>query len=137
MNSQQLIDAIKQEALALAPGSVTQAQITALSANVGKLVDDSAVLPPPPPPPPLPPVGTSLDGTTVPPSPSITDASGGIWTIGTMIVGGGYQILLNGKSAAGGGGVKIVWKAGRIKVFNNLGDWWLWTGNGWSRTTGP
>jgi hypothetical protein len=45
--------------------------------------------------------------------------------------------MRNGVSAALGQGVVISLKAGQIKVKNSSGNWYLWTGSGWSATTAP
>jgi len=73
----------------------------------------------------------SADGTTVPTTASqIVDSSGAVWTIN-----GGYLILRNGVSAAGGSGSQILWKSGGINVWSSS-SWWRWTGSGWSHV-GP
>ncbi len=78
---------------------------------------------------------SSPDGITIPPAASI-NAGGGIWTLGAAMQRG-KQVLLNGTSAAGGQATLLSWRNGQIKVQNNLGAWWVWTGNSWSATTPP
>jgi hypothetical protein len=78
----------------------------------------------------------SPDGTAVPPAASITDANGGVWTLGNVSQYG-KNVLLNGASAAGGQGTLINWQNNQLKVQNNLGDWWLWGNGSWSATTAP
>jgi hypothetical protein len=83
----------------------------------------------------LPVVRSSPDGTTIPPAASIS-GGGGIWTLGATMQHD-KQVLLNGASAAGGQATLLSWKSGQIKAQNNLGAWWLWTGNSWIATTPP
>ncbi len=78
---------------------------------------------------------SSPDGITIPPAASISDG-GGIWTLGATMQHD-KQVLLNGASAAGGQATLLSWKNGQIKAQNNLGAWWLWTGNNWIATTPP
>jgi len=78
----------------------------------------------------------SPSGTTVPPAASITDANGGIWTLGAATQYG-FKILLNGNWAAKGHAVLMSWRNGQLKNQNNIGDWWLWTGSGYVSTTAP
>ena len=76
----------------------------------------------------------SADGTMVPTTASqIVDDSGAVWTISSNI------ILRNGTSAAGGYGTKIYWKNSTIYVYGTDGNWWQWTGTGWTNvgTTQP
>jgi hypothetical protein len=78
---------------------------------------------------------SSPDGITIPPAASISDG-GGIWTLGASMQHD-KQVLLNGASAAGGQATLLSWKNGQIKAQNDLGAWWLWTGNSWIATTPP
>jgi hypothetical protein len=78
---------------------------------------------------------TSPDGTVLPPAPQIVDANGGVWTISPT-----QLILLNGGSAGGGTGLKILWLTNTIYVLGSDGShWWKWSGGGWSNvgTTQP
>lgn len=72
---------------------------------------------------------TSWLGSTpeVPSSNPIIDANGAVWTIGE-----GGKILRDNRWAAGGTGSKILSLNGTIVVFGTDGNWWRWTGNGWS-----
>lgn len=81
-------------------------------------------------------VGPSDDAITVPPSTSVTDPTGGVWTLGSQSQYG-KLVLRNGVSAQGGQGTTIALKSGQIKVQNSLGDWWLWNGSNWVMTTAP
>jgi parallel beta-helix repeat protein len=74
----------------------------------------------------------SPDGTMVPTTASqIVDNSGAVWTIGSD-----SAILRNGTSAAGAYGSKIYWKNSTIYMYGTDGNWWQWTGSGWSNV-GP
>jgi Cellulase (glycosyl hydrolase family 5) len=62
----------------------------------------------------------------------------GLWTFSTATGGGGNLILLNGKSAANGSAVKmLIANGGQVYVDNNVGNWYLWNGNGWTITANP
>jgi parallel beta-helix repeat protein len=70
----------------------------------------------------------SPDGTTVPTTASqIVDNEGAVWTIGSN-----SAILRNGTSAAGASGSIIYWKSATIYIYSTDGNWWQWTGSGWS-----
>jgi hypothetical protein len=70
----------------------------------------------------------SADGAAVPSNTSqIVDSAGAAWTIGSS-----GAILRNGIQAAGGWGSQILWKGGNIYVYGTDGNWWQWTGSGWS-----
>jgi subtilisin family serine protease len=74
---------------------------------------------------------TSPDGTVVPPASQIVDAQGAVWTIGA-----GQTILRNGQHAAAGYGSQILWTNSAIYVFGTDGNWWKWTGGGWTNVGG-
>jgi hypothetical protein len=83
----------------------------------------------------LPVLRSSPDGATIPPAASF-NGGGGIWTLGSTMQYG-KQVLFNGAPAAGGQATLLSWKNGQIKAQNNLGAWWLWSGNHWIPTTPP
>lgn len=72
----------------------------------------------------------SPDGAVAPPAASLTDTSGAVWTLGAQSQYG-RLILRNGVSAQGGQGTLLLMQYGQVKAQNSLGDWWVWTGNGW------
>jgi hypothetical protein len=74
---------------------------------------------------------SSPDGTIVPTATQIVDNSGAVWTIASN-----GAILRNGLQAAGGWGSQILWKSSTIYVFGTDGNWWQWTGSGWTNV-GP
>lgn len=122
-NTQMLIDTIVADAGALVLGKVTQAQIDKLKADVGLLVADGTAPPT---------TGTSPDGTIIPPAASITDASGGVWTLGTVMQPYGYPVLLNGVQATQGGqAIKLAWQAGVIRETISTGSTRYWDGKQW------
>mgnify|MGYP001577330888 CR=1 FL=1 len=67
----------------------------------------------------------SPDNSILPPLTSIVDANGGIWTLD------GINVLLNGVSASGGTGTKILLVNQNIYVFGVDNNWWLWNGTTW------
>lgn len=69
----------------------------------------------------------SPNGTSVPPATQIIDNLGFTWTIGSPNV-----IVRNGTQASGGYGSEIYWTASTINVFGTDGNWWRWTGTGWT-----
>ena len=82
------------------------------------VLEGGAVINPPPPPPPPPPPGTSPDGTTVPPAPSITDSAGAVWTRradGVVLRGGSppASYELNGTIGIKAGVVRATTPGGR------------------------
>lgn len=86
------------------------------------LMGESVVQPPPPPPPPPPPT-TSPDGTK---AVTITDASGGAWTIGPLL-----QTLRNNVHMGGGSGTVYKWLGGVVYVLGTNNWWYRWTGTSW------
>lgn len=86
--------------------------------DIGAYQFTGAVVPPPP--------TASPDGTRVPPAQLITDAAGGVWTIGPNM-----DIRLNGLAAAGGYGSIITWCGGQIRVLGDDASWWVWQGATW------
>jgi hypothetical protein len=64
--------------------------------------------------------------------------SAGTWTISATTGAGGYQILLNGKSASGGSAVMLeVASKGELYAYNSLGVWYEWLNQGWTQTGNP
>jgi glutamine cyclotransferase len=86
--------------------------------NVGAATPGGAINPPP---------SSSPDGTSVPDAPQIVDNDGAVWSIGSDA-----RILRNGIHAAYGYGSRILWAKGSINVLGTDGNWWLWTGSGWT-----
>ena len=74
-------------------------------------------------PPPQPPSPPSSSGTRFPPSSSITDSSGNIWTID-----GGLRILRNGTVEAEDGHQLLYYQNNVYAFSYNL--WWQWAGGG-------
>lgn len=79
-------------------------------------------VPPPPPPPPTP----SPDGTK---GVTITDATGGTWTIGPE-----KQTLRNGTHTAGGFGTTYKWLGGVVYVLGTNGFWYAFKSGAWQST---
>jgi len=50
-----------------------------------------------------------------------------VWSIGSEA-----RILRNGIHAAYGYGSRILWTKASINVLGTDGNWWLWTGSGWT-----
>ena len=69
---------------------------------------------------------TSSDGTVVPPSAQIVDATGAVWTLA-----GDFRVLRNGIHAAGGYGSKLLWSGGAVYTLGLDGIWWKWTASSW------
>src|SRR5206468_32123 len=62
----------------------------------------------------------------------------GTWTFSTTATPYGDAILLNGQSAANGSATELqVANGGNLYADNLQGQWWQWTGSGWSATTNP
>ena len=73
----------------------------------------------------------SVDGTAIPPATQIVDNTGAVWTIGSN-----GAILRNGYQAVGGWGSKILWSNTTVYVYGTDGNWWRWTGTGWTNVGG-
>src|SRR5690348_15604370 len=63
--------------------------------------------------------------------------STGIWTLKKSSSESGYQILLNGKSAAAGLGTMLEVAGGTMYAKNSYGHWYKWTGGDWLRSSNP
>jgi hypothetical protein len=85
-------------------------------------------------PPPLPAPGLSPDGTLVlgPNGSLVTTA--GTWTFGP-VAGPAWLIFLNGKQAADGAGMALLYKGGA--VYTRYGTTWYKWGNGWTQVPAP
>jgi hypothetical protein len=70
-------------------------------------------------------VSPSPDGTRLPPSTEIVDASLAVWTIDAD-----GRILRNGESAGRGWGSTITWCGGAIRIFGFDRQWWEWDQSG-------
>lgn len=84
------------------------------------VADLGAVTPPTPIPTPPTPSPDPTKGTT------ITDASGGVWTLGA-----GQETLRNGTHIASGFGTVYKWMGGVVYVLGTNGWWYKWTGSAW------
>jgi hypothetical protein len=69
-------------------------------------------------------VNASPDGTLVPPSTQIVDASGNIWTINNTV-------LLRNGTGTGGYGTALLWYQGAIYTFGLDQQWWIFGASGW------
>jgi hypothetical protein len=82
--------------------------------------------------------------TNSPDGSSITPAGGGslvnsagTWTFSSSTNGGGNLILLNGVQAGGGSGTELlVANGGHMYALNLEGDWYKWSGSGWTGLSG-
>jgi len=130
------IDQTTLEAAIVADPAFITAVSTAM-ANTAAVVDISAVaqeveayIQANPPQTTSPPAGTaSTSGSTIPPSTSLVDAQGNVWTLVSGVV---YE---NGKTAGKTGGVILVlYLNGEIYqqiTKNQYGEWWGWVNNAW------
>ena len=83
------------------------------------------------------PAGTTLSPGSVG---TLSDATGNVWSFGAPTTTSGSQILINGASAAGGFGARLVLDTtGVVWGTTNLGGWWTWSTNGWvqQQANGP
>jgi hypothetical protein len=85
------------------------------------------------------PSGNSPDGSTAvpgatPPSTSQTlTTAQGTWSFGSSKSGGGFALMLSGRQAGGGFGVKLyVANGGQVYTRNDAGNLYLW-GSGWTQ----
>lgn len=123
--NQMALDEIDAARAALHLGSITQPQIDAGKTAWAKLVPD-AVTPPPPPPPPA-----AGDWTLAKPGDTGTDASGAVWSLGT-VDRWGYRILRNGVDT--GAGAPVQQKSG--VVYTKADHWYKWKGT-WLDSAAP
>jgi lysophospholipase L1-like esterase len=85
----------------------------------------------------------SPDGTVISGGSGSLTTSQGTWTFGSSVGFGEWYVLLNTSSAGGGAGSKLeVSNGGHLYVLGTDGNWYLWTGSGWtlgspSDITGP
>jgi Ni,Fe-hydrogenase III small subunit len=64
--------------------------------------------------------------------------SAGTWTFSKTTATGGAQILLNGKSAAGGAATMLeVGNGGVLYAKNSAGKWYKWSSGGWPVVSNP
>lgn len=62
----------------------------------------------------------------------------GTWTFSKTTGAGGYQILLNGKSASGGSATMLeVGTGGVLFAKNSAGTWYQWSSSGWPSVSNP
>ena len=74
----------------------------------------------------------SADNTAIPPASSITDSSGGVWTLS------GGLAYLNGQVAGGNYNTSLVlWYGGSIYCKNIDARFYQWTGTGWQACPDP
>src|SRR5205085_1405552 len=63
--------------------------------------------------------------------------SDGVWSFGAAAAGG-FSILLNGQSAAGGSASSLeVAQNGHLFAANAFGNWYEWNGSGWAPSASP
>jgi len=74
--------------------------------------------------------GESAEGTKVPNSPSLTDASGNVWTLGAPDDEGKRPILMNG-GALSVSAVELKYHNHAVYAHGISGDWWLYSGGNW------
>src|SRR5438477_577975 len=87
-----------------------------------------------PPPPPAPPAS---DGTALMAGGGILTTADGVWSFGAAAAGG-FSILLNGQSAAGGSASNLeVAQNGHLFADNAFGNWYEWNGSGWTPSASP
>ncbi len=74
------------------------------------------------------PENISPDGTIISNGTGSLTTTAGAWTFGSSIAGG-WNILLNGNSAQGGGGSKMeVNNGGKLYALGTNNNWYVWTG---------
>jgi len=98
---------------------------TAVDITITCVGPPPVALPPPPPPPPT--------GTV----PSITDESGGVWTLGALSTPSGFPTLRDGVQMGGGYGVGYLLVNGAVYVLNATGGWFTFVSGAWVATTDP
>src|SRR5205807_640769 len=83
-------------------------------------------------------IPSSPDGTALPAGGAGTlTTSNGVWSFGAAAAGG-FSILLNGQSAAGGSAASLeVAQNGHLFADNAFGNWYEWNGSGWSPSAVP
>src|SRR5438874_5601753 len=84
-------------------------------------------------------VPPSVDGATLPAggSGSLT-TSDSVWSFSATPALGGFLILRNGQSAAGGSAASLeVAQNGHLFADNAFGNWYEWNGSGWSPSATP
>jgi lysophospholipase L1-like esterase len=78
----------------------------------------------------------SPDGTAISGGSGSLTTSQGIWTFGSSVGFGEWNVLLNGSSARGGAGSKMeVSNGGRLYALGTDGNWYVWAGSNWVRGT--
>jgi len=83
-------------------------------------------------PPPPPAYTPSPAGTTIPPSASIIDTAGNVWTVSSG------AIYKNGIAAGYSANATVVyWDASTLYYENNIGGWYVWNGTAWTTSTSP
>jgi hypothetical protein len=104
---------------------------TGTGGTAGANATVTVTIPPPP----------SADGSIVmqPPATGSLNTLSGAWTFGSATPPNGYNILLNGASAAGGQASLLeVNNGGQMYVFTGTSAWYLWSNGGWSQlSAGP
>jgi len=112
------------------------------------LAGNATVAPPPSTPAPAPAATSSVSGTTVTPAngATIADAQANSWTLGAVVPDSsandcngnscGNVVVENGVSQNGTAATLLLWFNNVLYQKNSAGNWWTWTGSGWTKTTG-
>jgi len=82
------------------------------------------------------PSGESAEGTKVPNSPSLTDGSGNVWTLGAANAQGAREVLMNGGGVGGAFAVELKYHDHSVYAHGASGNWYLYAGGGWTNV-GP
>jgi hypothetical protein len=81
---------------------------------------------------PLAPSGESADGTLVPSAPSITDASGDVWTLGALAPSGTVrEVARNGSVFPGVFASQLKYRNHGVYLHGQDGNWYLASGGTW------
>jgi hypothetical protein len=73
----------------------------------------------------------SVTGTAIPPSMSINDASGAVWTVQNGVI---YRA---GARTVSSNVTLLLWYSGVIYQENSSNAWWQWQNNGWVSSSDP
>ena len=76
------------------------------------------------------PVGSSVNGTTIPSAAQIIDSGGNVWTVS----GGVFE---NGTSVTAAPVTLLMYDNDSVYEEDTAGNWWLWNGTAWVSTSNP
>lgn len=76
------------------------------------------------------------DATATPPSGSLVDGSGDVWSFDSITNSHGNEITLNGAGQPGTGATLLLYHNGSIYQENALSLWWVWQGGRWIAVSG-